>query len=106
MLLAYNTQGTPLFYPVTIHNFGLYLCTDTCEEVDLTCAAGQWNDDENCTVLNHFAPGQCDCIENEDPKGFCPAYWGATACGYRRNVPLNCDDPGYPDHYRICVCEP
>jgi len=25
VLLAYNTQGTPLFYPVTIHNFGLYL---------------------------------------------------------------------------------
>lgn len=82
-------------------------CTDHCGQVDLACADGQWNDDTQCTILNHFVGNTCHCIPNEDPKGFCPAFWGGTPeCGFRQIVDVDCADPGHPGHYRICVCEP
>ncbi len=82
-------------------------CDERCRQLDLTCADGHWNDDTQCTVLNHFVGGTCHCIVNEDPSGFCPAFWGGTPeCGFRQNVDVDCYNPGYPGHHRICVCGP
>lgn len=88
-------------------------CTDVCESQGLDCVEENWNDDADCSILQHFDP-YCNCLGQSNPVSWYPqteSGFGRQCHARSNDGEQDCDEDSFDgtnvgNYHRICVCEP
>ncbi|MCX6353498.1 MAG: hypothetical protein NTZ78_01180 [Candidatus Aureabacteria bacterium] len=82
-------------------------CDGVCDSVGLRCTAGDWNDDEQCSVCKHLKGAGSYCQDHDYPSAVAPFGCPDGRCyGRAGGTSKSCSAPSTSDWYPLCVCLP